>query len=99
MEMLGIISTSIIFAITIVIVAIALFKGLYFFYKALSNTNKEIAKNNYFTSFNLINAIWVPNGLTSKGREYRSKAIKKLGVFIILTVAMLILANITGMLY
>jgi hypothetical protein len=98
MEMFGAISTSIFFAITIIFIGIAFFKSMYFFYKALSNTNKDVAKNNYFTSFNFTNALWVPNGLTSKGREYRAKAIKNLGIFIILIAANLTLANITGML-
>ncbi|GGK81013.1 hypothetical protein GCM10007941_34290 [Amphritea balenae] len=97
MEILGISVVLISFAITIVIGGIALFRSMYFFYQALSNTNKDVVKNNYLTSFNFTNAVWVPGGLTLKGREYRAKAIKCLGIFIILSAVTAILASIAGM--
>lgn len=97
MEILGIILVPISFSITIVIGGIALFRGMYFVLKALANTNKEVTRANYFTSFNFTNAIWIPNGLTSKGRIYRTKALKNFGIFIILVAVNAVLSELINM--
>lgn len=96
MELVGHSITLISFAITIVVGGISLLRSIYFFFKALSNANTEVAENNDFIAFNFTNAIWVPNGLTVQGREYRAKAIRSLGVFIILSSVTAVLATFTG---
>lgn len=96
MEIVGLSIALISFSITVVIGGISLIRGVYFLFKALSNSNLDIAESNYFITFNFTNAIWVPNGLTAKGREYRAKAIKCLGIFIILSAITAALTMFTG---
>jgi len=84
MEIIGLVLTLFIFAVTIVIGGMCFLKSIYFFSKALSHRNVEVTAKNYFTSFNFTNALFVPNGLTSVGKTYRLKALKNIGVFICL---------------
>ena len=81
-EIINIILGSIFLVIAVVVGFPCLIKSIYFFSKALDHRNLEVAKKNYFTSFNFSNALWVPNGLTLEGREYRQKALRNLVVFI-----------------
>jgi len=97
MEIIGIIAVLICFAITIVLGGFCLIRSIYFFGKALSHKNKDVTENNYFSSFNFTNAIWIPNGLTEKGQEYRAKAIKDFGIFVFLSAATYILLEVTGL--
>jgi hypothetical protein len=95
MEIIGLVLTLLIFAITMVVGGVCFIKSIYFFSKALSHRNVEVTAKNYFTSFNFTNALLVPKGLTSVGKMYRLKALKNIGVFMCLMSLLIVTDHLT----
>ena len=72
------------FVIVLVVGVPCLAKGMYFTFRAVSNSNPEVITKNSYTRFNVFNALFVPNALNREGVKYRAKAGKNLFIFIVL---------------
>jgi fumarate reductase subunit C len=84
MEIVELVISVLWFVIVLVVGVPCLAKGIYFTFRAVSNSNPEVMTKNRYTRFNVFNALLVPNALNKDGVQYRAKAGKNLLIFIVL---------------